>query len=52
LDRERIRLVVSQIAKQDVSLGDVLTELADVSAYTPIFQALQSSKMRSAEATA
>jgi signal transduction histidine kinase/CheY-like chemotaxis protein len=48
LDRERIEQVVSQISEQNISLGGVLAQLADMSAYTPIFQALQSCKLRSA----
>jgi hypothetical protein len=52
LDRERIMLLVSQISEQNASLGGRLAQLADVSAYTPIFQALESCKTRFTGATA
>jgi hypothetical protein len=43
--------VVSQISEQNISLGGVVAQLADMSAYTPIFQALQSYKVISAQPT-
>ncbi len=52
LDRERIARFVSRVSEQNASLGGALAHLADVSAYTPILDALESCKCRFTEATA
>ncbi|MFL6446960.1 MAG: ATP-binding protein [Bryobacteraceae bacterium] len=44
LDGDRIILLASQISEQSPSLGRALAQLAGISAYTPILQALARSK--------
>jgi hypothetical protein len=44
LDRHRLALLASQISHQHAKLGATLAQLIDVSAYTPIFEALERSK--------
>jgi CheY-like chemotaxis protein len=52
LDRERIALLVSRVSEHNASVGSALAYLAELSAYTPILDALESCKSRFTEATA
>jgi len=46
LDREQIVLLISRVSEQNPSLGSALERLADMFAYTPILQALETEKAR------
>jgi hypothetical protein len=51
LDGERIMLLASRISERNPSVGRALADLAGISAYTPILQALSPWKTVSAKAT-
>jgi hypothetical protein len=52
LDRQRVAVLVNRVSKRNAPLASVPAHLADLSAYTPVLDALEKCKRKFTEATA